>query len=99
MKNINQGPEISRPKLSVNFGLHGSRGLAKKLRLVQPSRGWLAVVERGKIAQSFRNFVESVFANSRVKNVVFTIQGKHRRPSLSVRFTDKNGDHAEARKI
>ena len=40
---------------------------------IQPSRGWLAFVERGKITQSFRRERICKFAG---KNVVFTIQGK-----------------------
>ena len=38
----------------------------------QADVGWLSV----NVAKSLRAFVESVFANSRVKNIVFTIQGK-----------------------
>ena len=38
-----------------------------------PSRGWLAVVERGKITQSFRRERVCKFAG---KNVVFTIPAK-----------------------
>ena len=38
----------------------------------QAGVGWLS----WSVAKSLRAFVESVFANSRVKNVVFTIQGK-----------------------
>ena len=42
------------------------------LKTSQAGVGWLS----WSVAKSLRAFVESVFANSRVKNVVFTIQGK-----------------------
>ena len=42
------------------------------LECSQAGVGWLS----WSVAKSLRAFVESVFANSRVKNVVFTIQGK-----------------------